>query len=215
MTDSEPLRILHHEAGLVVVDKPAGLLVVPAPGRSGRTLIDRTAQQLGCKAFAVHRLDEDTTGAMVVALDDEMRVAMESLFRAHAVQRDYLALLSSAPSPAAGRIEASLEVGGDGIVRVAKVGGQRAITHYATLGRRDRCTLVRCRLETGRRNQIRAHMAALGSPLAGDRKYGWRARQGESFPRVMLHSWRLAFRHPGTGSEVQVEVPPAEPALQP
>ncbi|MBL8738939.1 MAG: RNA pseudouridine synthase [Planctomycetes bacterium] len=215
MTESESLPILHHEAGLVVVDKPAGVLVVPAPGRSGRTLVDRVAQQLGTKAFAVHRLDEDTTGAIVVALDDEVRVAMESLFRAHAVQRDYLALLSSAPSPAAGRIEAALEVGGDGIVRVAKVGGQRAITHYATLGRRDRCTLVRCRLETGRRNQIRAHMAALGSPLAGDRKYGWRARAGESFPRVMLHSWRLQFRHPGTGTEVQVEVIPAEPALRP
>lgn len=198
-----------------MVDKPAGLLVVPAPGRSGLTLIDRVAQQLGCRAFAVHRLDEDTTGAMVVALDDQVRVAMESLFRAHAVQRDYLALLASAPSPAAGRIEASLEVGSDGIVRVAKVGGQRAITHYATLGRRDRCTLVRCRLETGRRNQIRAHMAALGSPLAGDRKYGWRARPGESFPRVMLHSWRLVFRHPHTGNEVSVEVLPTESALQP
>lgn len=215
MTAPEPLSILHHEAGLVVVDKPAGVLVVPAPGRSGRTLIDRVAQELGCKAFAVHRLDEDTTGAMVVALDDEIRVAMESLFRAHAVQRDYLALLSSAPSPAAGRIEASLEVGSDGIVRVARVGGQRAVTHYATLGRRDRCTLVRCRLETGRRNQIRAHMAALGAPLAGDRKYGWRARPGESFPRVMLHSWRLEFSHPRTHSRVHVEVLPAESALQP
>lgn len=215
MARAPEVRVLHREDGLVVVDKPAGVLVVPAPGRRGATLIDMLCRQLDCRAMAVHRLDEETTGAMVVAVDDAVRLALEEMFRTHAVERDYLALLSAAPSPVAGRIEASLAEGEDGIVRVVARGGQRAITHYETIERRGRCTLVRCRLETGRRNQIRAHMAALGCPLAGDRKYGFRARGDESFPRVMLHSWRLRFRHPRTASDVEITVDPAEVGLRP
>jgi 23S rRNA-/tRNA-specific pseudouridylate synthase len=88
------------------------------------------------------------------------------------------------------------------------------VTHYESIGRRGRCTLLLCRLETGRRNQIRAHLAALGCPLAGDRKYGFRARGDERFPHVMLHSWRLRFLHPVTGCELAVEAPPG-PALAP
>jgi len=156
------------------------------------------------RVLAVHRLDEDTTGAMVFALDDAARAAMEELFRRHAVAREYLALASAAPSPPAGRVESQLVEGDDGVVRVAARGGQRAVTHYETIARRERCTLLRCRLETGRRNQIRAHLAALGCPLAGDRKYGFRARGDERFPRVMLHSWRLRFAHPFRAGDVAV-----------
>lgn len=202
------IPILHRDDHLVVVDKPAGLLTVQAPGRSGPTLVDVLAQQLGVRVQAVHRLDEDTTGAMVFALDDEARAGLDELFRQHAVAREYLALASAAPSPPAGRIESQLQEGDDGVVRVVKHGGQRAVTHYESLGRRGRCTLLRCRLETGRRNQIRAHLAALGCPLAGDRKYGFRARADERFPRVMLHSWRLRFVHPLLGQDVAAEAPP-------
>lgn len=209
------VRVLHHEDGLVVVDKPAGVLVVPAPGRSGTTLVDLVGRQFGCRALAVHRLDEDTTGAMIVSLDEDVRIALDAMFRDHAVEREYLALLSAAPSPHAGRIEAALIEGEDGIVRVAARGGQKAVTHYETIGRRGRCTLVRCRLETGRRNQIRAHMAALGCPLAGDRKYGFRNRDSESFPRVMLHSWKLRFQHPRTASDIDITTEPSEDVLRP
>ena len=139
---------------------------------------------------------------------------MEGLFRAHAVAREYLALTSAAPSPPAGRIESHLLEDASGVVRVVARGGQRAVTDYETVCRRERCTLVRCRLETGRRNQIRAHLAALGCPLAGDRKYGFRARAGERFPRVMLHSWQLRFVHPVTGVEVSVRVEPSEAELR-
>ncbi|MBZ0153500.1 MAG: RluA family pseudouridine synthase [Planctomycetes bacterium] len=209
------ILVLHRDDHLVVVHKPAGVLVVPAPGRAAPTLIDRLGRQLGQRVFAVHRLDEQTTGALVVAITESARAAMEELFRRHAVERDYLALVAAAPSPPAGTIESQLEEGADGIVRVVRRGGQTAITHYETLSRRGRCVLVRCRLETGRRNQIRAHLAALGCPLAGDRKYGFRAREGERFPRVMLHSWRLAFDHPLTTQRVAVVVAPAEAELQP
>lgn len=206
--------ILHRDDHLVVVDKPAGILVVDAPGRRGPTLVDVLARQLGGPVQAVHRLDEDTTGAMVFALDTAARAGLDDLFRRHAVLREYLALASAAPSPPKGRIESQLAEDGAGVVRVVRRGGERAVTHYESIARRGRCTLLLCRLETGRRNQIRAHLAALGCPLAGDRKYGFRARGDERFPRVMLHSWRLRFPHPVTGCELAVEAPPG-PALAP
>ncbi|MBL9079241.1 MAG: RluA family pseudouridine synthase [Planctomycetes bacterium] len=206
--------VLHRDEHLVVVDKPAGVLVVPAPGRSGATLVDLVSQQLGVRLQAVHRLDEDTTGAIVLACTDAGRAAMEERFRAHAVEREYLALVAAAPSPPAGRIESNLQEDAGGVVRVVPRGGQRAVTHYRTLARRGRNTLVSCRLETGRRNQIRAHLAALGSPLVGDRKYGFRSRAGERWPRVMLHSWRLSFAHPLSGERIAVTVEPAEPELR-
>lgn len=211
----QPVAIVHQDDHLLVVDKPAGILVVPADGRSGPSLVDVLPKLVGGPVFAVHRLDEETTGALAFARSDEARIGMEALFRAHAIERDYLALASAAPSPPAGRIESNLREGDDGIVRVVPTGGQRAVTHYETLARRDRCTLVRCRLETGRRNQIRVHLAALGCPVAGDRKYGFRARPGERFRRVMLHSWRMGFVHPVTGERIAVEVPAAEPLLRP
>ncbi|MFN9946314.1 MAG: RluA family pseudouridine synthase [Planctomycetota bacterium] len=208
------IPILHQDDHLVVVAKPAGILVVEAPGRRGPTLVDALTRQLGTRVQAVHRLDEDTTGAMVFALDAEARAGLDELFRRHAVTREYLALASAAPSPPAGRIESQLAEDAAGIVRVVRSGGERAVTHYETLDRRGRCTLRLCRLEPGRRNQIRAHLAALGCPLAGDRKYGFRARSDERFPRVMLHSWRLRFAHPLSGVEVAFAAPP-EPALAP
>lgn len=208
------LQVLHRDEHLVVVDKPAGVLVVPAPGRQGPTLVDLVSAQLGERVQAVHRLDEATTGAIVMARTDAGRTGMEALFRRHDVTREYLALVSSAPSPPAGRIESNLLEDEGGVVRVVARGGQHAITHYRTICRRGRCALVECRLETGRRNQIRAHLAALGSPLAGDRKYGYRARPGERFARVMLHSWQLRFVHPVTGVEVVVRVDAVEPELQ-
>lgn len=207
--------ILFRDEYLVVVDKPSGFLVVPAPGRSGRTVVDLVSTQAGVKVQAVHRLDEETTGALVMAIDPAARSGMEALFREHAVERTYLALVASVPSPPSGRIESRLSEGADGIVRVVPTGGERAVTHYETLDRRGRCSLILCRLETGRRNQIRVHMAALGCPVAGDRKYGFRPRPSESFRRLMLHSWRLAFRHPITGLAIDVEAAPREPELRP
>lgn len=210
-----PVPMLYQDDRLVVIDKPKGILVVAAPGRTEPTIVDIVSQQLARPVQAVHRLDEDTTGALVLALDDDARRGMEALFRNHAVHREYLALVASAPSPPAGRIESNLQEGKDGIVRVVTKGGQRAATNYETRDRRGRCTLVTCVLETGKRNQIRAHMAALGCPVAGDRKYGFRARPGERFARVMLHSWQLRFMHPLTGRQVAVRVDPSEAELAP
>ena len=206
--------IVHQDEHLLVVDKPAGVLVVPAPGRAGATLVDRVSAQLGERLIAVHRLDEDTTGAICFARNDAARAGLEDLFRRHAIERDYLALVTGRPVPAAGRIESRLLERGN-MVEVVIRGGRPAVTEYETLATRGRLTLLRCRLETGRRNQIRVHLQALGHPLAGDRKYGYRPRGDEQFKRPLLHSWRLHFRHPILGSPVGVEVLPPESELRP
>ncbi|HLQ38967.1 MAG TPA: RluA family pseudouridine synthase [Planctomycetota bacterium] len=210
----QPIAIHHQDDDLLVVDKPPGVLVVPAPGRRGPTLIDLLERQLGRRLMPVHRLDEETSGALLVAQTDAARIGLEAQFRSHSVERVYLALVAGTPSPANGRIQARLAVDGD-LVRVVRSGGEVAVTDYQLLARRGRCSLLRCRLETGRRNQIRVHMAELGCPLAGDRKYGYRIRGGERFARVMLHSWRLGFQHPTTSIRLDIVVEPREPELQP
>lgn len=209
-----PVRVLHADDDLVIVDKPAGVLAVPAPGRQGPTVLDLVAAQLGRPVHAVHRLDEDTSGVFVLALTESGRIGLENLFRRHELERDYLALAAGTPSPAAGTVRSQLQDEG-GVVQVVSRGGQLAITHYEALGRRGRCCLVRCRLETGRRNQIRVHLAALGCPVAGDRKYGYRPRPGESYRRVMLHSHRIVFRHPVSGIEISAEIEAPEADLRP
>ena len=211
----QPVTVLYHDEHMLVVDKPAGILVVPAAGRSGPTLVDVLTKQLGQRVQAVHRLDEDTTGCLAFALGDEARAGLDVVFRSHTAERDYLALATAVPSPESGCIEANLEEGKDGIVRVVRRGGRRAVTHYETLARRGRTCLIRCRLETGRRNQIRVHLAALGCPVAGDRKYGYRPRSSEGFPRVMLHSWQLRLTHPVHGGNVSVVCKPSEADLTP
>ena len=198
------IPILWQDEHLLVVDKPAGMLVVEAPGRSGRTLVTTVGAQLGAKVHAVHRLDEDTTGVLVLAKTLPAKQALEQIFREHAIERLYLALVSRAPTPPAGRIESRLTEGPDGVVRSTRQGGEWAVTHYKTLARAGRHTLVECRLETGRRNQIRAHLSELGSPIVGDRKYGWRGAGGERVGRLRLHAHSLRFTHPLTGEEVVV-----------
>jgi RluA family pseudouridine synthase len=210
-----PVTVLHRDEHLLIVDKPAGILVVPAAGRSAPTLVDVLTKQLGQRVFAVHRLDEETTGCLAFAFTETARTQLDATFRNHSAERDYLALTTAVPSPESGCIESNLEEGRDGIVRVVRRGGRRATTHFETLVRRGRGCLVRCRLETGRRNQIRVHLSALGCPVAGDRKYGYRPRSGESFPRVMLHSWSLKLAHPVDGHQVAVVCEPIEPELRP
>lgn len=132
------VRVLHVDEDLVIVDKPAGVLAVPAPRRSGATVMDLVERQIGKRVQAVHRLDEDTSGVFVLALTERGRVGMEDLFRRHEVEREYLALLTGTPSPAAGTVRSQVRDEG-GVVRVVERGGQPAITHYESLGRRGRC----------------------------------------------------------------------------
>lgn len=215
VSECPTIPILFEDDHLLVVAKPPGLLVVPAPGRSGETVADVLRKQVGRRVYPVHRLDQGVTGVLVVALTQVAKSALEDLFREHTIQRVYLALLSSAPTPAAGRIESQLRENKNGIVRsVVKGPGERAITQFTTLRRVSRYTLVECRLETGRRNQIRVHMSDLGCPIVGDRKYGFRVRGRQSFSRPLLHAESVTFDHPVTGELVSVRVDAPEEELR-
>ena len=210
---SDPVPILFDDEHLLVVDKPARTLVVPAPGRRRPTVVDRVSEQIGSRVFAVHRLDEDTTGALVLARTSEAKQALEEIFREHRAERLYLALTARTPSPAAGRIESRMRETSAGIMESVESGpGERAVTHYRVLARRGRHCLIECRLETGRRNQIRVHMAEIGCPVVGDRKYGDRSR---GYRRPMLHAFRIRFNHPLREGDVVIEIPPAEQELIP
>ena len=193
-----------------MIDKPAPLLVVPAAGRERATAVSQLGRQLGERVYPVHRLDRDTTGVLILARTLDAKTAMEELFRQRALQRRYLALLLRAPHPRAGRVESQLAEDRNGVMRSVARGGQRAVTHYRTIERRAAGTLVECKLETGRRNQIRVHMAELGCPVVGDRKYGDRtASGGAGAParRLCLHAATVEFVHPVTAQSLRVEAP--------
>ena len=191
------------------------MLVVPAPGRSGETVVDALGRDLGTRVYAVHRLDEDVTGVLVLAASEAAREPLEAVFRQHVAKRTYLALLSRAPQPPAGRIESRLRETSGGVMRsVTSGGGDLAITEYRTLRRAGRHTLVECRLQTGRRNQIRVHMADLGCPIVGDRKYGFRVRGQVNYKRPLLHAERVEFVHPWTGEPIDVQVDAPEVELR-
>ncbi|MFT4268011.1 MAG: RluA family pseudouridine synthase [Xenophilus sp.] len=211
------LDVVYEDSHLRVVDKPAGLVVHPAPGHWSGTLLngllarDGAAAQLP-RAGIVHRLDRDTSGLMVVA---RTRQAMEALVRmiaAREVTRQYLAVAHGRWSgPAQRWIDRPIGRDPRNRLRMAAVdlrqhAGKPARTLVEVLGRTDTLCLVRCTLETGRTHQIRVHMAAIGHPLVGDEVYG--GRPAEGMARQALHAWQLAFVHPVTGEAMRWRRPP-------
>jgi 23S rRNA pseudouridine1911/1915/1917 synthase len=194
-------RIAWENDDLLVADKPAGIVVHPAPGHRGVTLVEaleRSAQGRW-KPLAVHRLDRDTSGLMLVAKRDEVRAELQGLIRARKVVREYAALAEGLLQSRTGTIEAPLGRAARDRTRMAVGAGRQreAVTHFEVERFLDGFTLVRVRLETGRTHQIRAHFAAIGHPLAGDRAYGGHPLEG--LGRQFLHSARIAFsysRHP-------------------
>jgi 23S rRNA pseudouridine1911/1915/1917 synthase len=196
-------RIAWENDDLLIVDKPAGLVVHPAPGHRGLTLVEVLAAQLDEKAgeawkpLAVHRLDRDTSGLMLVAKREEIRDELQRLLRARKVTREYTALAQGRLGSRSGTIEAPLGRSPRNRTRMSVGGaGERdARTHFEVERFLEGYTLVRARLDTGRTHQIRAHFAAIGHPLAGDRAYGGSPALG--LKRQFLHSTRLAFAYSG------------------
>ena len=211
--------VVFEDDHLMVIDKPAGVVVHPGAGRSQGTL----AQALAGRAVGgtdpvrrgiVHRLDRDTSGLLVVAKDEEAYERLVRALRRREVGRRYLALVSGRPDAATGTIDAP--IGRDPARRTAMStrtsGGRSAISHFEVAEALARTTLLRVRLETGRTHQIRAHLAAIGHPVCGDSRYGGAAcgrRLG--LARQFLHAEKLMFEHPITGGEVLCESkPPAD-----
>jgi 23S rRNA pseudouridine1911/1915/1917 synthase len=203
-------RIAWENDDLLVIDKPAGLVVHPASGHRGVTLVELLTRRAGgaWEPLAVHRLDRDTSGLMLVAKRPEAREELQALIRARGLVREYLALAEGRLASRTGTIEAP--IGRDARDRTRMtVGGERARearTHFEVERFLDDFTLVRARLETGRTHQIRAHFAAIGHPLAGDRAYGGRRALG--LERQFLHSARIAFEYSGEPGGVEERSPP-------
>ena len=229
-----PFTILHEDADLLVLDKPAGLVVHPAPGNEDGTLVNALLAHCGNelpgiggerRPGIVHRLDKDTSGLMVVAKTEQALARLSAAFQARDLDRAYLALCWGLPNPGAGEIEGAIGRDPRDRKRMAVVSaqsrGKAALTRYRTLAHHQAAVaLLECRLATGRTHQIRVHLAHRGHPLVGDPVYLRRipsparalpdgTRQALlDFPRQALHAVRLGFRHPGTGQPMLFQAPP-------
>jgi 23S rRNA pseudouridine1911/1915/1917 synthase len=220
------LTIVHEDQWLVVVDKPAGLVVHPAPGHEAGTLVNallahcHDLRGIGgeLRPGIVHRIDKDTSGLLVVAKDDATMNALGAAFKAHTIERVYEALVAGAPPGPSGRIDTFY--GRDPRERKkfsSRVrSGKRAVTNWRLVEKFPGAARMEARLETGRTHQVRVHLAALGCPLLGDKVYGRPPRDlavraiADALGRQALHARLLGFVHPATGKQMTFtsELPP-------
>lgn len=216
-----PLAVVFEDDHLIVLDKPAGLVVHPAAGNLDGTLVNALLHHCrgnlsGIGGVArpgiVHRIDKDTSGLMVAAKTDRAHEGLAKQFAAHSIDRRYRAIVGGHPSPVAGTVDAPLARSAANRKKVAIVaGGKRAVTHYRALERLHGAALVECRLETGRTHQVRVHMASIGHALLGDPVYGRvRGNMAEllrqlGFQRQALHAAFLGFKHPATNEILAFE----------
>ena len=212
-----PLRVAYEDEHLLVVDKPAGIVVHPSPGHATGTLVHgllgRTAGgESPDRPGIVHRLDRDTSGLLVVARSEEAYRGLRNLVRRRALERRYKALVRGLPRSRTGKIEAPIGRDRHEPTRISLDTDtpRDAVTHFEVKRLLDGHALLDVRLETGRTHQIRVHLAAIGLPVVGDPVYGV---TDPELGRQFLHAWRLAFTHPVTGEDVEVESP-LPPELQ-
>jgi 23S rRNA pseudouridine1911/1915/1917 synthase len=211
-----PLAIVFEDEHLLVIDKPAGMVVHPAAGNRDGTLVNALLHYCAGKLSGiggvarpgiVHRIDKDTSGLLVIAKTDVAHEGLAKQFAAHSIDRRYLAIVSGVPKTEQGTIDAPLARSAANRKKIAIVHGsrgKRAVTHWKRLKASKDSALVECRLETGRTHQVRVHMASIGHPLVGDPVYG---RSGKTrgkllkmlgFNRQALHAAELGFVHPVT-----------------
>lgn len=211
-----PLTVVFEDEHLLVVDKPAGLVVHPAAGNLDGTLVNALLHHCGeslsgiggvARPGIVHRIDKDTSGLLVVAKSDVAHEGLARQFAAHSIERRYLAIVAGVPKTAEGTVDAPLARSSSNRKKIAIVEGgrgKRAVTHWKRAQVLREAALVECSLETGRTHQVRVHMASIGHPLLGDPVYGRPSRahrdllKSLGFQRQALHATELGFTHPVT-----------------
>ena len=205
------IAVVHEDGDVIVIDKPAGLVVHPGSGNRAGTLLNALLHHAPAlaelpRAGIVHRLDKDTSGLMVVAKNEAAQLALVRQLQARTVKRTYIAVVRGAV-PGPGKVDAPIGRHPVQRTRMAVVaGGKPAVTHYRVRRRFPAHTLLECDLETGRTHQIRVHLASIGHALEGDPVYSGRGKK--LLPRQALHAWKLAFEHPSSGRAVRFEAPP-------
>lgn len=214
--EGPPLELRYRDEHLAVVSKPAGVPTHPSANRLGGTVVNRLlgmglplAPRGGpLRPGIVHRLDAGTSGLLVVALTDEAHAGLTETFRRHEADRRYLALVRGAVAHERFAVEAPLGRRG-ARVRVDAATGRAAATGFAVRERFARATLLEAAPHTGRTHQIRVHLAAVGHPILGDRRYGGAGPDATALGlcRPFLHAWRLGLHHPVTGRRIEVEEP--------
>jgi 23S rRNA pseudouridine1911/1915/1917 synthase len=212
--DPRPLTILIEDDHLMVISKPAGIPSHPTRSRRTGTLVNMLLARGTPLSTAggedrpgiVHRLDAGTSGAMVVAKDDRTHAALTDMFRRHAIERRYLALVRGSVKPDHFLVEAPLGRR-EARIRIDRVTGKQAATEIEVKERLARATLVEARPKTGRTHQIRVHLASVGHPILGDRVYGGGGDEAQrlGLTRPFLHSFRIAFDHPITGQRIELD----------
>ena len=220
-----PLTIVFEDEHLLVVDKPAGLVVHPAAGNFDGTLVNALLHHCSgrlsgiggvARPGIVHRIDKDTSGLLVVAKTDVAHEGLAKQFAAHSIDRRYLAIVSGVPRVSEGKVDAPLARSATNRKKIAIVEGKRgkrAVTHWKRLESLKDAASVECRLETGRTHQVRVHMASIGHPLLGDPVYGRSSKtHGKllkelGFHRQALHAAAIGFTHPVTGGRLSFSSP--------
>lgn len=214
-----PLALLHEDNDIIVVNKPPGLVVHPSAGHASGTLVNallyhcRDLQGVGgaLRPGIVHRLDKDTSGALVVAKNEAAMQSLAKQFKGRQVRKIYLALVCGHPEPPSRRLETLLGRSRHDRKKMSATppSGRRAVTQYETVEKLAEAALLRVQIETGRTHQIRVHLAHAGYPVLGDTQYGGaRSRKfALHVPRQMLHAHQLTLTHPRTGQELEFVAP--------
>ncbi|PYJ10279.1 MAG: RluA family pseudouridine synthase [Verrucomicrobia bacterium] len=217
--DAEPeemaLEVLFEDDDLLVLNKPAGLVMHPGAGHQQHTLVNallahcRNLSGIGGRERPgiVHRLDKETSGCLVVAKNDSTHRDLAKQFAARTMGKIYLALVAGIPRKSAGTVDAAIARHPVQRQRmsIARRQGRPALTEYRVLRAGADMSLLECTLHSGRTHQIRVHLHHLGHPVLGDKLYG--GKRAGTFPRQMLHAWKLAFTHPRTGTAMAFEAP--------
>jgi 23S rRNA pseudouridine1911/1915/1917 synthase len=220
LPEAIPLSVVFEDSDLIVVDKPAGLVVHPAAGHASGTLVNALLHHCGdslsgvggvLRPGIVHRLDKGTSGLIVVAKNDLAHRSLAAQFKRHSIDREYLALVRSQVSAGSGSIDAPIGRHPTDRKRFSTRArrGRHAVTHWRVERRLNDLTLLRVRLETGRTHQIRVHLASAGMPVAGDPVYGGgrAVTRALGLERQALHATRLGFEHPRSGEAVGFDSP--------